>query len=293
MVQQSPQPNLVVIGAQKSGTTSLYHYLNAHPQIFMSSPIKEPGYFMKIEFILKLFRKIRRPVESRRQMLEQHMLKGYRGEPYFGEASTYYTISDHCVRHDVPARMQQTNPGMKLIYIVRNPFARIISNYLHSLRAGYFKGDFRTFIGTRHYQHALLTSRYWFQLRAYLEHFPKQQIKIVLFEDLIADCQRMMDEIYTFLELDPAGEMGFEAHNQSDNRQVFDNSELLFPMVAYWEAAPLVQSEINRLEEFMQRELSNWDLSEERWCANLLLTQDSRSASASRTNINTLPKNRT
>ena len=59
------EPNLVVIGAQKAGTTSLYHCLNSHSQIFMSSPIKEPGYFMGPGFVVILFRRINKPVYSR------------------------------------------------------------------------------------------------------------------------------------------------------------------------------------------------------------------------------------
>lgn len=108
MSQQPPQPNLVVIGAQKSGTTSLYHYLNAHPQIFMSRPIKEPGYFMKTRSIVELFRNIRRPVESRRQVLERYMLKGYRLYAFLdlepaGEARfKVHNLSDN--RQDFEAR---------------------------------------------------------------------------------------------------------------------------------------------------------------------------------------------
>ena len=46
MQMKNPTPNFVIIGAQKSGTTSLYEYLRAHPDVFMSSPLKEPGYFL-------------------------------------------------------------------------------------------------------------------------------------------------------------------------------------------------------------------------------------------------------
>ena len=74
-------PNLVIIGAQKSGTTSLHHYLELHPEIFMSSPIKEPGYYCDFEFISNYFKNIAQPVyyKSRADILKNYMLQGYKG----------------------------------------------------------------------------------------------------------------------------------------------------------------------------------------------------------------------
>ena len=262
-------PNLVIIGAQKSGTTSLHYYLNSHPQIFMSNPVKEPGYFMKTKFILSLFQRINKPVKSRREMAERYMLSGYKAERYFGESSTYYTAHNNSDVHNVPARMEQANPAMKLIYIVRNPFARIVSNYLHELQRGRIRGDFKEFIGSPDYARALMTSRYWHQLEPYLAQFPEQQIKVVLFEDLVESGQRVVDDIYGFLELEPTGEVSFKAHNRSENRQTFHSGELLFPPDAHREAARLLIPEVRKLQDFMQRELDRWDLSMDRWCDRL------------------------
>ena len=260
------QPNLAVIGAQKSGTTSLYHQLRSHPEIFMSSPVKEPGYFMKSAFILRLFRQMNRSVDSRREALERYMLQGYREQRYFGDASTCYTIGTYSQVHGVPARMRQAKPAMKMIYIVRNPFARIVSNYLHARRANRFDADFRSFVGTSHYQRALLTSRYWYQLAAYLEYFPKQQIKVVLFEELVRDREAVMHEIYDFLELQSAGRVDTEARNRSENRSSFDAADLLFPVDTFRAALRVIRPDVRNLEEFLNRELEIWDLRLERWC---------------------------
>ena len=260
------QPNLVIIGAQKSGTTSLYHYLRSHPEIFMSNPVKEPCYFMKSEFVLQLFRRKDRTVDSRQEALERYMLQGYEAHRYFGEASTYYTIGTNSEMHSVPARMKQATPAMKLIYVIRNPFDRIVSNYLHVRRAEYFDGDFRGFLNTGHYQQALLTSCYWYQLTAYLDWFPRQQIKVVLFEDLVRDCEGVMNELYDFLELQCACKVRTDVRNRSENRSSFDATELLFPVEAYRDALQVILPDVRKLEEFMHRELDVWDLSIEQWC---------------------------
>jgi hypothetical protein len=260
------EPNLVIIGAQKSGTTSLYHCLNSHPQIFMSSPIKEPGYFMKLGFILGLFRRINHPVASRQEALERYMLKGYKPARYFGDASAFYTLGTFSRDHHVPARMKKVDPKMKLIYILRSPFARIVSSYLHARRAGYVQCDFTQYIGTVQYEQALLTSRYWHQLQVYLRYFPKEQIKVVLFEDLIEDCQNSVDDILQFLELESAGEVHLETYNRSENRDAFGTGDLLFPSAAFQEAKRAIEPEVRKLEEFMHRSLDSWDLDAEQWC---------------------------
>jgi hypothetical protein len=261
------EPNLVIIGAQKSGTTTLYHCLNSHSQIFMSSPIKEPGYFMKPAFVLSLFKRINHPVASREEALERYMLKGYEPARYFGEASTYYTIGDFGERHRAPVRMKKANPDIKLIYILRSPLMRIVSSYLHSHRAGYFKGRFAEYLETDHYERALLTSRYWYHLAHYLRHFPKEQIKLALFEDLIDNPQSVMEDIFRFLDLDSEAPVSIGEHNRSENRADFKASELLFPAAAFKAARRVIEPEVRRLENFMGRSLSVWELSEDRWCA--------------------------
>ena len=82
-----PLPNFLIIGAQKSGTTSLYEYLRWHPDIFMSFPMKEPGLFLGTRGARSLWAHKGIDVPSLRHLLDQHMLHGHRGERLFGEAS--------------------------------------------------------------------------------------------------------------------------------------------------------------------------------------------------------------
>jgi hypothetical protein len=259
-----PEPNLVIIGAQKSGTTSLYHYLNAHPDIFMCSPVKEPGYFMKTEFVRSIFQRMKRPVASRREALERFMLKGYRPTRYFGDASTFYTLGRLSIDHEVPARMRQVNPDMKLIYIVRDPFARIASSYLHALRAGYVSGSFADYFGTKQYEQALLTSRYWSQLEVYLTHFPREQIKVITFEDLANQRDRVLADIFHFLELENSASPPPRVYNRSENRESLAEDALLFPPSAFRAAFSILDPEIRALQEFLGHPFEEW--TPNAWC---------------------------
>ena len=54
--------DFIIIGAQKSGTTSLHNYLDKHPDIFMSKPFKEPRYFMPFSFVKKYYKEQKNPI---------------------------------------------------------------------------------------------------------------------------------------------------------------------------------------------------------------------------------------
>jgi hypothetical protein len=119
-------PNLVVIGAMKCGTTSLHAYLDAHPQIAMSRP-KELNFFFG-------------PDEG----ADWSAGNWHRGRDWYaahfdagaavrGEASPGYTSPDH---PEVAARMAELVPGARLVYAVRDPIDRALSQYWHHRRDG-------------------------------------------------------------------------------------------------------------------------------------------------------------
>src|SRR5580704_16187248 len=113
------RPNLFIIGAMKSGTTTLHEYLDSHPQIAMSR-VKEPGFFVEElthrqgeDWYLSLF--------------DQDSCFRYRGE-----SSTHYTKLP--VYQGVAERLFRFSPDARLIYIMRNPFERTMSHYWHNVR---------------------------------------------------------------------------------------------------------------------------------------------------------------
>ena len=199
----NPCPNLIIMGAQKSGTTSLYEYLKVHPDIFMSSPVKEPGFYLGDERAKIFWERNGNPISSRRELLQERMLKGYQGERWFGDASTYYTIGQRSQLFDIPQRMHATNPDMRFIYVLRDPIERVMSNYRHSLKKQRYEGSFEGYLTTNEGKTALLTSQYYRQLSAYTELFDLSQFKFIIFEDLVANPAQQIDDICAFLHIAP------------------------------------------------------------------------------------------
>jgi hypothetical protein len=200
---QALRPNLFIIGAMKSGTTSLHEYLDTHPQIAMSQE-KEPGYFVE---------------ELGLHKGEEWYFSRWTGlngqHRYRGESSTHYTKLP--VFRGVPERLFRFNPEARLIYIMRNPFDRVVSHYWHAVRDAYHGGELRPLLkAVEDDPQYLAFSDYATQLEPYFERFGRAAVHTLTFEALIEDRQREVDRIYGWLGLPPhaIGEQTARAHNQ-------------------------------------------------------------------------------
>jgi hypothetical protein len=207
-------PNFLIIGAQKSGTTSLYRYLQAHPDVYMPRH-KEPDFF----------------VAERRwnNGLDwyQSLFADAGDARAIGEASTSYTMHPHY--SGVPARIAATLPDVRLIYVLRNPIERARSDYLHyryppdSQSWDYFEPERRP-IERALFENPLYldTSRYAMQLEQYLEVLPRDRILLLTTEDLGSARRQTVHRAYEFLGLDPAkGPADFdEEHNRTTDLRV-------------------------------------------------------------------------
>jgi hypothetical protein len=203
MTQSSLRPNLFIIGAMKSGTTSLHEYLDTHPQITMSEE-KEPGYFVEE---LGLAKGEEWYLSRWAKLDGQHR--------YRGESSTHYTKLP--IFQGVPERLFQFNPEARLIYIMRNPFDRVVSHYWHALRDAHHGGELRSLLkAVKEDPGYLAFSDYAMQLEPYFERFGRGAVHTLTFEALIEDPQREVDRIYRWLGLPshPIGAKSRQAHNQ-------------------------------------------------------------------------------
>lgn len=178
-------PNFIVIGAAKSGTTSLFHYLAGHPQVFMSS-VKELDFFVAelnwskgVEWYERQFRHARDAVAV-------------------GEASTNYTFYPRYA--GVPARIAGCVPSARLVYVVRDPIQRIRSQYEHRRMIGRETERLETVVLNKPVY--LDRSRYAMQLEQYLEHFPREQILVITAEDLRDQRVATVAHVYGFLGVD-------------------------------------------------------------------------------------------
>ena len=180
-------PDFIVIGAMKAGTTSLYHYLAGHPQIFMAS-VKELDFFVEGG-------NWRRGLDWYRRRFEA---ADDGSTP--GEASTAY--SKHPVVPGVPERIASVLPGCKLIYVLRHPIDRIRSHYEHRVAIGSERSPLPEAV-IRDPIYAACSS-YSMQIERYLEVFPREQLLLLTAEGLRSDREATVREVFAFLGVDPS-----------------------------------------------------------------------------------------
>ena len=175
-------PNLLVIGAMKAGTTSLHHYLEQHPDIFMSE-VKEINYFTRDTFAKK--------------PLEWYTDQFRTDKRIRGESSQNYTKCHNKYYQGVPERIKAHIPEVKMIYLLRDPIQRYRSHILENAY-GEPPHDVAYNIESGHYEK---TGLYYYQLSHFLEYFSLDQIHVCTLEDLKKDRLGTMNQIFSFLGL--------------------------------------------------------------------------------------------
>lgn len=182
-------PTFMLIGAMKTGTTSLYEYLKAHEQVFMPD-------FKELDFFVAEANWLRGPEWYRRQF------SGAGGARAVGEASTAYT--QYPMHDGVPERIARMLPGVRLVYVVRDPVERIRSHYQHLVMTGVEKCPPE--VAVLENPVYMACSRYAMQLERYLDHFPRDQILVVTSEALKDERAATVQQVYDFLGVDPTSE---------------------------------------------------------------------------------------
>jgi len=192
-------PNFLIIGAQKTATTSLYHYLKQHPKIYMS-PVKEPKFFLLERWEYKKSKPIT-DIKAYRALFQ-----GVSDEEAIGEASPQYLYSQ-----TAPERIYHYIPEAKLIAILRNPVERAYSSFLHKIRVGQESLTFDRALREEETRirnnweplwHYKQLGFYYAQLKRYFDVFDRGQIRVYLFEDVKADPIGILQDIFRFLKVD-------------------------------------------------------------------------------------------
>jgi hypothetical protein len=189
-------PNLVVVGAQKCGTSSLHYYLDLHPEMNFFSAEED---FDPEPFIIE-------PVDRGLIRLMTNWSRGtdwYESHfdaeaPVRGESSPVYASP---WQPGVADRMAQVVPDARLIFMVRDPVDRAISNYrfLRALgreprpMADALRSSPGVYLGR---------SRYASLLRPFLERFPRSRILILRQEDLLSRRRETIGTAFRFLEVE-------------------------------------------------------------------------------------------
>ncbi|WP_353930088.1 sulfotransferase domain-containing protein [Okeanomitos corallinicola TIOX110] len=203
-------PNLIIIGAMKSGTSSLHNYLNLHPNIQMST-LKELDFFI----------------------LEKNWNQGldwYSNQfpinkevKIFGESSPNYT--KHHLFAGIPQRMASISPDAKLIYILRDPINRILSHYFHQFVDHQEQRSLIDALQDDKNNNYINTSRYYFQIDKFLSTYKIDQILFLTLEELDKNRNQTLQKIFNFLGVDSSFEhpaFNKTYHRSSAKRRLTD-----------------------------------------------------------------------
>ena len=223
-----PLPDFLILGAQRSGTTSLYNYLAAHPQVMPAVPSKGVHYFDKHAARSLRWYRAHFPTEAQRRRRERSA-----GPPAVtGEGSPYYLFHPHG-----PARAAAAVPSARMIVMLRDPVERAYSHYKQEYARGFddaatfeaaldlessrLEGERQRMLAdpgydSHPYQHHAYVTRgeYADQLTAWRERFPAERMLVIGYERFFADPRAGYSEVLRFLGLpDPARPPDFKAYN--------------------------------------------------------------------------------
>lgn len=195
-------PNFFIVGAPKAGTTSLYHYLESHPDIYMS-PVKEPNYFSHEDIVKQDLFYNEKGIASLAEY--EALFNGATTEKAIGEASVSYLFYD-----SVPGKIKKRVPDARIIIMLRNPVDRAFSHFSMDKRLGYVNESFESIfehtgkskLSHLYYQQYIELGNYYKQVKRYLDIFPKEQIKIFLLRDMKTDTPQLVKQLYKFLDVD-------------------------------------------------------------------------------------------
>jgi hypothetical protein len=177
------QKLFVGIGAQKCASTWVYTILQDHPQVSVSEP-KELDFFSY-------------NYERGFQWFERHFARNDRA-PIIGEISPSYF-------HDLaaPSRLAAYRPDARIIVTLRDPVERAYSNHLHDIRIENYQGPDLSFeAGIANNPMYVEQSRYAVHLKRWLEYFPKEQLLVLLQEEIKEDPHGQAQFVYRFLGID-------------------------------------------------------------------------------------------
>lgn len=205
-----------ILGAGKSGSTSLHYYLSQHPQILMSEP-KEPLFF-RLEF------------ERGLEFYRQKYFRGWAGETQLGDADPRNLPLPF-----VTDRIARTVSEPRFVVLCRNPVERAVSNWWQNARVGmeqrsfakamadnldrlrhgplftdeaaaglylriYTEGGPRALVRHAAYVDA---GHYAQHIERYADRFGRDRVKVVFFEDLAKDAAAVTADVVRFLGLEP------------------------------------------------------------------------------------------
>lgn len=216
-------PNFIIVGASKAGTSSVWNYLNEHPDIFLPKP-KEPLFFIKDIYnqfndddpgYSEVKDRIIQNIEDYSSLFEN--TNRYKA---IGEASASYLYYSQEASANI---LKTLGPKTKIIIILRNPVDKIISHYKFYRLKGFEKQGFNKALDNENtrvknnynpFYHYRRQGFYYENVKCFIDNF--NDVHICFYEDLKANSQLFLDEIFLFLRVDKINvESSNLIHNKS------------------------------------------------------------------------------
>jgi len=213
-VVMSSKPHFLIVGVPKAGTTSLYNYLKAHPDIYMPATT-ELRYFNADEMLNNLNGhgdEIAKDKICNNRDSYESFFKGVSNEKVIGECTTSYLYS----RATLASIKQKLGSHVKLIVMLREPVSRAFSNYIYYVRRDREQVSFEEAIQLESERAEAGWNNGWFHLGHSLYADKIKNLidsgltyKVVFFEDLKGNPLKIVTELYEFLGVDS----GFKPEN--------------------------------------------------------------------------------
>jgi hypothetical protein len=217
---QRALPAFLLIGAQKGGTTSLFHYLGQHPA-FVPAYEKEVNFFAAHYGRGEAWYRANFPLQATLDRVSERLDEG----AMTGDATTWYL--DHPL---APARAAALLPDAKIVALLRDPVRRAVSHYHHAVAYGL--EDAPTFeealalepqrlalegsFAGPHHRHRSYRARgcYAEQLERWFSAFPREQVLVLGAHELRSNSRATLDRVCAFVGLTPIqGAVNFTRHN--------------------------------------------------------------------------------
>ena len=185
-------PDFFIVGAPRSGTTSLHEYLNKIPEIFMCT--KESGYFSKFS--------IGRVTTEQEY---KNLYSNSENNQLIGESTAIYLRDP-----ETPDLIYKANPKAKIIILLRDPIERAHSHYLKYIRNGYETEPFSRKIAVykknntqdSFHDYIIMPSFYFDSVSKYIKIFGDKQVKICIYEEFAKNTKKIVTGILDFLQID-------------------------------------------------------------------------------------------
>lgn len=209
-------PNFIIVGAAKSGTTSLYHYLNQHPDIFIPER-KECRFFSGIKGDFKglgneYANDVINSIDEYEMLFESGDSTKFRGDISNDYLYYYKSSIDNIKKH--------LSTDTKIFIVLRNPVDRAYSNYLHHVRSQW---ETLSFDEALHEEKSRMQENWswsWYykdvglyaeSVKAYMNNF--SNVKVLFYDDMVLDIEKFLSEIIDFLGLEQMDINTNEKHN--------------------------------------------------------------------------------